>query len=47
MDALALTFSSGWASGINAYLVVLVLAAAFAVLLASPTGQLAAAWWQD
>ncbi|MBD3927041.1 DUF4126 domain-containing protein [Nocardioides cavernae] len=25
MDALALTFSSGWASGINAYLVVLVL----------------------
>ena len=29
------------------HLVVLVLAAAFAVLLASPTGQLAAAWWQD
>ena len=25
MDALALTFSSGWASGVNAYLVVLVL----------------------
>ena len=25
MDALALTFSSGWASGINSYLVVLVL----------------------
>ena len=25
MDALSLTFSSGWASGINAYLVVLVL----------------------
>ena len=28
MDALALTFSSGWASGINAYLVVLVLGTA-------------------
>jgi hypothetical protein len=28
MDALALTFSSGWASGINAYLVVLVLGVA-------------------
>ena len=28
MDALALTFSSGWASGINAYLVVLVLGGA-------------------
>lgn len=28
MDALALTFSSGWASGVNAYLVVLVLGVA-------------------
>ena len=28
MDALALTFSSGWASGINAYLVVLVMGVA-------------------
>jgi hypothetical protein len=28
MDALALTFSSGWASGINAYLVVLILGVA-------------------
>jgi hypothetical protein len=28
MDALALTFSSGWASGLNAYLVVLVLGVA-------------------
>ena len=28
MDALALTFSSGWASGINSYLVVLVLGVA-------------------
>jgi len=25
VDALALTFSSGWASGINAYLVILVM----------------------
>ena len=28
MDSLALTFTSGWASGVNAYLVVLVLGVA-------------------
>lgn len=37
MDTLALTFSSGWASGINAYLVVLVLGIADRV---SPSGQI-------
>lgn len=37
MDALALTFSSGWASGLNAYLVVLVLGIVDRV---SPSGQI-------
>lgn len=36
MDALALTFSSGWASGVNSYLVVLVLG------IADRTGSVAA-----
>lgn len=37
MDTLALTFSSGWASGVNAYLVVLVLGLVDRV---SPSGQI-------
>ncbi|MBF4767307.1 DUF4126 domain-containing protein [Nocardioides agariphilus] len=37
MDSLSLVFSSGWASGVNAYLVVLVLGIADRV---SPTGQI-------
>ena len=44
MDALALTFSSGWASGINAYLVVLVLGIADRVGT-SPTSPTCSARW--
>ena len=37
MDSLPLVFSSGWASGVNAYLVVLVLGVADRV---NPTGSI-------
>ena len=44
MDALALTFSSGWASGINAYLVVLVMGIADRVGSYSEIPDVLARW---